>query len=281
MKVHPVADLFPMMSDDELANLADDIKRHGQLHPIIISGDAETLIDGRNRLRACELAGVQPQFQRLNGHIDPVDYILSSNDRRDMTQGQRAIVAAMVDSYKLYDHGDIAELARALKVPRPRVSEAITVVKHAPDLAEQVRRGKIPFHPALEKARALKNESDDNANKMSRLLEEAPDLADQVHDDRLTPGEAWAAFQERSRVAAEKEKSLRETLIRTAENAMAAASWANDEFVADLQARLADDEFRSALLARTRLASRAIPDIERGAANLAKILSTLNKGVSS
>ena len=183
MRVHPVADLFPMMSEDELNDLAADIKANGQIHPIIITheeadeGAEEILIDGRNRWRACEIAGVEPRFERLNGQ-DPVAYIMSSNDRRDMTQGQRAIVAAMTNSYKLYEFGAIENLGRALKVPRARVSEALVIVRHAPDLAEQVRKGVTPFHAALEQARKAKAASDDNADKMARLRKEAPDLAD-------------------------------------------------------------------------------------------------------
>jgi hypothetical protein len=179
MKVHPVADLFPMMSEAELADLAADIKANGQIQPIIYAliDDEDVLVDGRNRERACEIAGVEPWREKLNGQ-DPVAYILSSNDRRDLTQGQRAIVAAMANSYKLYEFGDIEKLGRALKVPRPRVAEAIVIVKHAPDLADQVRRGDHPFQPALERARQNKNDADANAAKMERLRAEAPDLAE-------------------------------------------------------------------------------------------------------
>src|SRR5262249_8416279 len=51
MKAHPVAELFPMMTDEELADLAADIKANGLNYPIIkdvVDGE-ETLIDSRNR----------------------------------------------------------------------------------------------------------------------------------------------------------------------------------------------------------------------------------------
>jgi disulfide oxidoreductase YuzD len=48
LKVHPLIDLFPMMSEEELADLAEDIKANGLIYPIVIDGDV--LIDGRNRL---------------------------------------------------------------------------------------------------------------------------------------------------------------------------------------------------------------------------------------
>src|SRR3954447_2894984 len=63
--VHPAAAVLPMMSDDELDDLAADIEANGLLHPIVLDADGELLIDGRNRLEACCRAGVEPQFRRL------------------------------------------------------------------------------------------------------------------------------------------------------------------------------------------------------------------------
>jgi len=50
-----------MMSDNELAELAADIKANGLIHAIVVDKNG-VLIDGRNRLRACELASVEPVF---------------------------------------------------------------------------------------------------------------------------------------------------------------------------------------------------------------------------
>src|SRR5262245_56896276 len=55
-RVHPAADVFPMMSDDELAALGADIKARGLLEPIKIRGDE--ILDGRNRLEAIERADI-------------------------------------------------------------------------------------------------------------------------------------------------------------------------------------------------------------------------------
>ena len=65
-KVHPAADIFPMMSDDELQKLGEDIKASGLKHPIIFqntdnNGD-EILLDGRNRLEAMERAGIRSEY---------------------------------------------------------------------------------------------------------------------------------------------------------------------------------------------------------------------------
>src|SRR5690606_33589017 len=51
--VHPAATIFPMMDDERLRELAEDIKQNGQREPIVYWKDQ--LLDGRNRLKACEL----------------------------------------------------------------------------------------------------------------------------------------------------------------------------------------------------------------------------------
>src|SRR5262245_18832841 len=66
IKIHPAADLFPMMSDDELVALGEDIKRNGLITPIaiIIENDSPVLVDGRNRLDAMERAGLEISIER-------------------------------------------------------------------------------------------------------------------------------------------------------------------------------------------------------------------------
>jgi hypothetical protein len=73
LSVHPAADLFPLMSEAELWELGEDIKKNGLQSPIIvISGsgiddDGEEieqwyLLDGRNRLDAMALVGIKLEF---------------------------------------------------------------------------------------------------------------------------------------------------------------------------------------------------------------------------
>jgi hypothetical protein len=92
--INPVAEIFPMMSDAELNELADDIKSNGLLEPIWVDGD-NRVIDGRNRLAACSRAGVQPTFRTWSGNGSLVAFVLSQNmHRRHLTVSQRAMAAA-------------------------------------------------------------------------------------------------------------------------------------------------------------------------------------------
>src|ERR671922_924857 len=92
--VHPAADAFPMMEEEELDELASDIKANGLQQPLIIDklNGSPQLIDGRNRREACRRVGIVPDYVLLDGQ-DPVAYILSANiNRRHLSKGQRAIV---------------------------------------------------------------------------------------------------------------------------------------------------------------------------------------------
>lgn len=98
MEVHEAAQIFPI-DEEHVAELGRDIATNGLLLPI------ETLdgkiIDGRRRLRACELADVKPKFHAIETS-DPVAYVLSLNlHRRHLTETQRGMIGARAK--KLYE----------------------------------------------------------------------------------------------------------------------------------------------------------------------------------
>lgn len=69
-RVHPFLALFPWVDDDLFASIVDSIKTIGLLHPIVLTHDRKTIVDGRIRYRACEAAGVEPRFTVLGPHYD-------------------------------------------------------------------------------------------------------------------------------------------------------------------------------------------------------------------
>jgi len=96
-KFHPAADIFPMLADEDLQALAEDIMAHGLQAPIeLLDGK---IIDGRNRYRACRIVRVTPRMVRVTTK-DPVAYVLSRNlHRRHLDTSQRAMVAARAREY--------------------------------------------------------------------------------------------------------------------------------------------------------------------------------------
>ena len=164
LNAHPAANVFPMMNQSDLEGLAADIKRNGLLNPIVVSG--KLILDGRNRQRACEIAGVKPTFTRWKNGRNPLDWIISQNlHRRHLNEDQRAIVAAKLREELKRDfqterakraatsrwkclsptpgdkHGDSRVIAaKLLNVSRTKVSQAIEILQHK-DLADKVATG--------------------------------------------------------------------------------------------------------------------------------------------
>jgi hypothetical protein len=107
LPVHPAADLFPLMSESELQELAGDIIKHGLRYPVILCRKNKSgkpyLLDGRNRLDAMESVGISP-FDR-DGKLrhwseregDPYDIVLSMNvHRRHLTGEQKRELIAKI-----------------------------------------------------------------------------------------------------------------------------------------------------------------------------------------
>ena len=90
---HPAASIFPLLDGAALTALVEDISNHGLLEPIVLYEGK--VLDGRNRLRACELANVKPQFVEWDADgMTPVEWVVSKNlHRRHLTVGQRAALA--------------------------------------------------------------------------------------------------------------------------------------------------------------------------------------------
>jgi hypothetical protein len=174
-ETHPAADLFPMLDGTDLQALADDIKSNGLRNPIVLYHDA--VLDGRNRLRACEIAGVTPSFRKwipVPG-TSPITYVVSLNvHRRHLDASQRAMIAAdLIPMYeveakerqrqggreklpaKLPEAGEAREkVAEVVKVSPRLVTDALTVKREAkPDVIEAVKAGKIAVSAAAKETR--------------------------------------------------------------------------------------------------------------------------------
>lgn len=272
--VHPVAALFPLLSDEELDDLAADIKANGQIHPIILDKD-NILIDGQNRLEACRRAGIAPRFGQLSNGIDPVAFILSNNiRRRHLTKGQQAMTLAMAGGSSRTT--STRAIAEQTGMSHSRVVKASVVLKHLPDLASEVLTGATSLDEAYEKARAFKEAMVLDDQKMSLLRKEAPDLAELIAEERLNLAEAYATFENRKRDAQEKEKSQRETICRIAEDTYRTIiAWSVEDFCKDVVERLGDKEFRENFIKRMRLDPTEIPNIEKGAIALTAIINLL------
>ncbi|MCY0943620.1 ParB N-terminal domain-containing protein [Streptomyces antarcticus] len=171
-----------MLTESELHDLAESIKAEGQHKPIILDRDG-VLLDGRNRLAACKLAGIEPRFTTYDGH-NRTGLIFSNNVlRRHISKGQQAMITAMACS--LSGHS-LRTQAKLHDISRSRISAANVVLKYAPDLAERVRVGKLGLDAAHDQARERKARTEALLAQHERLQQHAPDLAEKVTEGLLT-----------------------------------------------------------------------------------------------
>ena len=165
MESHEYANLFPMLPDAELQELANDIMAHG-LQTLITTYQGK-ILDGRNRWRACEIAGVTPNSTEYTGD-DPLAFVVSGNlHRRHLSESQRGMVAARIadlhpgDNQHTKEVGSIGltsktqeEAAAMLNVGRETVKRARAVVtKGTPELAAAVDAGDITVSAAAALAK--------------------------------------------------------------------------------------------------------------------------------
>jgi hypothetical protein len=240
--VHPVADLFPMLGPDELADLAADIAERGLLHPIVLDVEGR-ILDGRNRLAACEKAEVVPEFVTYEGD-DPDGYVLAEGIlRRELKASQRYIV--------LEQHRRLRGLTKMLiatnRTDVSRLSQAAVVLDWAPNLAAEIMAGSgMTLDTAAKEARKLKSNAAEVRAKKDRLRSGAADLADLVDAETLDLDEALAALDAREEKARQDAESL-----RLAEEARQSA--------ADAEKARQDAEYRDELDRRAaRLAKLAV-----------------------
>lgn len=192
-KIHPAAAAYPMLSEDDLRALAADIAANGLLHPIVVD-ESGAVIDGRNRLAACELAGIEPTFVIHDG--DPVTLVLSANShRRNITQGQRAMSGWLAVNDLQHDDGFVAT---RVGVSRPMILWARTVAEYAPGRVDDVIHGRAALRDVYEEARRVRDERDADERALDALPD---DLAVLVRSGVRTLVDAQAEADLRDRVA--------------------------------------------------------------------------------
>ncbi len=224
-EIHPAANIFPMMDAVALRELADDIKAHGQRDWIELYEGK--VIDGRNRMKACELVDEEPQFCEIEEEINPVEYVLSKNlYRRHLNESQRSMIGARAKgvyseeakerkrsnggdkkSAKAKEKSEVENLpppvkardqaAAAVAVSGKSIDHAAAVLdKGSPELVAAVDAGKVAVSKAAKIAKTVE------PAKQMEAVKEAPARTEKTPFEQLAYwwGKADSAAQTRFRL---------------------------------------------------------------------------------
>ncbi len=174
-ELSPLAQISPLFPE-ELNDLADNIKILGVLEEPTLArtdgpGSPLQVMDGKRRLQACKIAGIQPTYRILRDDIDPRDYVWAKNcERRHLNPSQRALAFAEIfafagpgrprrpaencpepDNFPSLTQG---QAAKAASVSRGLISGANKVAdpngRVAPEVREAVRQGIVAISDIVE-----------------------------------------------------------------------------------------------------------------------------------
>jgi N6-adenosine-specific RNA methylase IME4/ParB-like chromosome segregation protein Spo0J len=137
---HPYADLFPLLEGEEFEALVADIKASGLRQPIV---EYEGLIlDGRNRYRACSVAGVECPAVNFDGD-DPLAFVISQNvRRRHLNDRQRMMIAAKLATMPA--HRPASKSANSQTLTQPTAAQMFKVSERGVQQAKVVRERGTP-----------------------------------------------------------------------------------------------------------------------------------------
>ena len=122
---HPLADLFPLIEGAEFSDFVASIKANGLREAVVVHDGM--VLDGRNRQRACEAAGVDCIYEPFPPDQDPLQFVIDKNlRRRHMSESQRAFAAAKIANIEHGGGRRIDDQAANLPLEKsiPAVSQA-------------------------------------------------------------------------------------------------------------------------------------------------------------
>lgn len=232
--VHEHAEYYPMLSEEQLDELAANIRENGQQDPITVTSDG-ILIDGRNRWEACKRLGIEPKIEVKD--IDDVGaFVRSRNERRHQSTGSRAMSTALSLEHDgkrkngRWARGSLDDMPGSGHSKfRNRLQEAGLVLDLLPDLAWQVVDGTVALDDAYRQACAERDQREaeriEKEARKKRAMEEEAYAADKFTNDSAakawletkpegafaTKASAYAAYEaEVEEVRAAEEKRRRE-----------------------------------------------------------------------
>lgn len=207
MKAHSLAKYFPILEGEEFELLVEDIKKNGQLEPIVtVNGE---ILDGINRYRACQKLGIEPLTEEYQGD-DPLGYVISINiRRRHMDVSQRAMLATEM----------LPEFEKAVK-EREAIRKSEDAKKKRPEGSKLFISGLGSKDPSIDKEKEVQRSRDDagkqfgvsgsSIKRAKRIKEQAPNKVNDIIAGKTTVNIVDTELREKAELKRQKVKYEKE-----------------------------------------------------------------------
>ena len=179
--IHPAANIMPMMSEEQFKALKASIQKNGRLQDPIEMLEGK-LLDGRNRLKACQELGIVAHAVEVECSA-PNDYVISRNaTRRQLNANQLAVIAVRQKEHLM--QGFIPSknlktrdfLAKTIGV-NPRYIQDVLRFKDDEETLNKIFNGELNIAQAKKLKNPPKQEKSYWGDEVvvSKLLEEYPE----------------------------------------------------------------------------------------------------------
>jgi hypothetical protein len=187
---HPYANIFPMMSEAEKANLIRSMQEDGYDATMPIVLHEGLILDGRNRYEAAQAACVEPVFSTYEG-TDPLAFVVRHNlHRRHLNPSQLALIGDEIATLQVgnpnftkNDDNDYclnlsnsisqSKAAEMVGASRSNIQTARKLKQEAPELIPLIASGEMTLYEASKEVKKIVK---DNKGSTSDIPKEDSDL---------------------------------------------------------------------------------------------------------
>jgi polyhydroxyalkanoate synthesis regulator phasin len=187
---HPYANIFPMMSEAEKANLIRSMQEDGYDSTMPIVLHEGLILDGRNRYEAAQAAGVEPMFTTYEG-TDALAFVIRHNlHRRHLNPSQLALIGDEIATLQVgnpnftkNDDNDYclnlsnsisqSKAAEMVGASRSNIQTARKLKQEAPELIPLIASGEMTLYEASKEVKKIVK---DNKGSTSDIPKEDSDL---------------------------------------------------------------------------------------------------------
>lgn len=188
MDFHEYADIFPLMTSDEIDALAEDIKQNGLNNPI--TAYQGKVLDGRNRQLACDKAGVAVDAKEFKGDDEQaLGFVWSQNEkRRHLTSSQRAQCAVEFEGVygKLKEDAEKRQKATIMKKGQKGFQPVSNVVATLPPRkSRDTMAKKFNTSPRyIDQAAKIKKERPEDAELVKAGVKTIPQVVKEMDKEK-------------------------------------------------------------------------------------------------